>query len=111
MNDNRQPPMEDRDDVASLLRLAGKRHAVPRERAERVRLRLGAGSRAEALAFLAGDPREDEDLDTLHRVVSCRSVAADGAWRSQPPDAAGTQVTRAAGCSDDQRRHHDTSDA
>jgi len=37
MNDHRQPPTEDRDDVATLLRLAGKRPAVPPERAERVR--------------------------------------------------------------------------
>jgi len=59
------------------------------ERAERVRRRLGAASRADALAFLAGDPREDEELDTLQRVVSCRSVTADGGWRSRPPDAAG----------------------
>ncbi len=30
-------PMNERDDVATLVRLAGKRQAVPRERAERVR--------------------------------------------------------------------------
>jgi ferric-dicitrate binding protein FerR (iron transport regulator) len=38
MNDNRKTPQDDRDDVASLLRLAGKRDAVPPERAERVRV-------------------------------------------------------------------------
>jgi len=37
MNDNPTPPREDGDDVASLLRLAGKRDAVPPERAARIR--------------------------------------------------------------------------
>ena len=37
MNEDREHSMADRDDVAKLVRLAGKRRAVPRERAERVR--------------------------------------------------------------------------
>ena len=37
MNEDRENPMGDRDDVARLVRLAGKRRSVPRERAERVR--------------------------------------------------------------------------
>lgn len=37
MNDDRENSMGDRDDVARLVRLAGKRPSVPRERAERVR--------------------------------------------------------------------------
>jgi bis(5'-nucleosyl)-tetraphosphatase (symmetrical) len=58
------------------------------ERAARVHRRLGSGTRRDAEAFLAGDPAEDPVLDTLFRVTSCRSVAADGGWRSEPPDAA-----------------------
>ena len=38
MKNNHENPMEDRDDIASLVRLAGKRKAVPRERAARVRV-------------------------------------------------------------------------
>lgn len=37
MNEDREHPMGDRDDVAKLVRLAGKRRSVPHERAERVR--------------------------------------------------------------------------
>jgi ferric-dicitrate binding protein FerR (iron transport regulator) len=37
MSDNFKPPIDDRDDVAALVRLAGKRPAVPVERGERVR--------------------------------------------------------------------------
>ncbi|MGI9591375.1 MAG: metallophosphoesterase [Myxococcota bacterium] len=55
------------------------------ERAAGVERRLGGGGRAEAEAFLAGDPRDDPDLDTLLRVTSCRSTTPDGAWRSEPP--------------------------
>ena len=37
MNDNQNPPTEARDDVATLIRIAGKRPEVPPERAARVR--------------------------------------------------------------------------
>ncbi len=37
MKDNHGNPMNERDDVATLVRLAGKRRAVPRDRAERVK--------------------------------------------------------------------------
>ena len=37
MNEDHEHPTGDRDDVAKLVRLAGKRRSVPRERAERVR--------------------------------------------------------------------------
>ena len=37
MNDKNEQPVDLRDDVARLMRLAGKRRAVPHERAERVR--------------------------------------------------------------------------
>lgn len=47
--------------------------------------RLGAGSRRDAEAFLAGDPARDADLDTLYRVTSCRSVDAAGRWSPRPP--------------------------
>ncbi len=57
-------------------------------RAARVHQRLAGGTRRQAEAFLAGDPNEDPDLDTLHRVVSCRSTAPDGSWCSEPPDLA-----------------------
>jgi ferric-dicitrate binding protein FerR (iron transport regulator) len=37
MNDEQEPLMDERDDVGRLVRLAGKRQAVPRDRAERVK--------------------------------------------------------------------------
>ena len=37
MKKDHENPMNDRDDVATLVRLAGRRQAVPQERAERVR--------------------------------------------------------------------------
>jgi bis(5'-nucleosyl)-tetraphosphatase (symmetrical) len=58
------------------------------ERAARVHDRLAGGTWAEAAAFLAGEPSDDPDLDTLHRVISCRSTAPGGAWSSEPPAAA-----------------------
>ena len=58
------------------------------ERADRVNRRLAGGSLRDAERFLAGDPLLDPDLDTLHRVVSCRSVNATGAWSSEPPELA-----------------------
>ena len=43
MNENHGNPMDDRDDVATLIRFAGKRKSVPPDRAERAR----AAARAE----------------------------------------------------------------
>ena len=40
-------PRNDRDDVAALVRLAGKRQAVPRDRADRVRAAARAQWQAE----------------------------------------------------------------
>jgi len=37
MKEDHQPPMDDRDDIARLVRLAGKRQAVPQERMDRVK--------------------------------------------------------------------------
>ena len=37
MKEDRREPMDDRDDIARLVRLAGKRQAVPQERTDRVK--------------------------------------------------------------------------
>lgn len=58
------------------------------QRVARVHDRLAGGTRRDAEAFLAGDPADDPDLDTLYRVTSGRSTAPGGAWCSEPPSAA-----------------------
>jgi bis(5'-nucleosyl)-tetraphosphatase (symmetrical) len=57
-------------------------------RARRAEARLSAADRADAQAFLAADPAREPDLDTLFRVVCCRTVAATGEWSSEPPELA-----------------------
>lgn len=56
--------------------------------AARASARLAAPARRDAERFLAGDPREDPELDTLLRLTSCRSVTAAGAWSSEVPELA-----------------------
>jgi bis(5'-nucleosyl)-tetraphosphatase (symmetrical) len=55
-------------------------------RARRVEARLGCQERREAEGFLACDPARDPDLDTLRRVINCRSVTPSGEWSSEPPE-------------------------
>ena len=55
-------------------------------RARRVEARLGCPERREAEEFLACDPVRDPDLDTLRRVINCRSVTPSGEWSSEPPE-------------------------
>ena len=57
-------------------------------RARGVEARLGCPKRSEAEEFLACDPARDPDLDTLDRVINCRSVAPSGRWSSEPPELA-----------------------
>jgi hypothetical protein len=59
-------------------------------RARRVEARLAATARAEALALLAADARDDEDRDLLARLTQCRSVTPAGRWSPEPP--AGARV-------------------
>ncbi len=56
--------------------------------AERASARLAAPDRAEAEAFLAGDPMRDPELDALLRITGCRSVKRDGSWSPETPDLA-----------------------
>ena len=59
--------------LADLRRIAG-----------RVSERLGAERKA-ARAFLASDPETDPDREALALLTSCRSVARDGRWSTEPP--------------------------
>jgi len=58
------------------------------ERAGRAHARLAVPDRAEALAFLAGDPADDPDLDTLLRVTACRSAGPGDVWSTETPELA-----------------------
>ncbi len=58
------------------------------EHAGRASARLAAPERAEAEAFLDGDPRRDADLDTLLRLTACRTATRSGAWSSATPELA-----------------------
>jgi bis(5'-nucleosyl)-tetraphosphatase (symmetrical) len=53
--------------------------------AEAAQRRLADPRRAEAERLLAADPRHDTALDILARLVSCRSVQADGSWSPEEP--------------------------
>jgi len=56
-----------------------------RARAAAVEARLGASDRAGAERMLAADRGADPDADTLWRLLTCRSAAADGSWSSAEP--------------------------
>jgi bis(5'-nucleosyl)-tetraphosphatase (symmetrical) len=58
------------------------------EKTGRAQARLALPDREEALAFLAGDPADDPDLDTLLRVTACRSAGPDGVWSAETPELA-----------------------
>jgi bis(5'-nucleosyl)-tetraphosphatase (symmetrical) len=52
----------------------------------RIEARLGA-DRKTARAFLASDPASDPDREALALLTSCRSIAPDGRWSTEPPAA------------------------
>jgi bis(5'-nucleosyl)-tetraphosphatase (symmetrical) len=54
-------------------------------RARRAEARLSDPDRSAFESFLALDPAEDEERDTLGRLTRCRTVAADGRWSSELP--------------------------
>jgi bis(5'-nucleosyl)-tetraphosphatase (symmetrical) len=54
--------------------------------AARIEARLRAGRKA-ARAFLASDPASDPDREALALLTSCRSIARDGRWSTEPPAA------------------------
>ena len=54
----------------------------------RISARIEARLRAErkaARAFLASDPASDPDREALALLTSCRSIAPDGRWSTEPP--------------------------
>ncbi len=59
-----------------------------RERAREVEARLGAPDRGELARLLAAAPEPGSDADVLARLTRCRSVEAQGGWRSEPPELA-----------------------
>jgi bis(5'-nucleosyl)-tetraphosphatase (symmetrical) len=55
----------------------------------RISVRIEARLRAErksARAFLASDPASDPDRGALALLTSCRSIAPDGRWSTEPPE-------------------------
>ena len=57
-------------------------------RASQITQRLGSESLREAESFLAGNPVEDEALDTLLRFTCCRSAGERGSWATDTPEVA-----------------------
>lgn len=54
-------------------------------RARDAEARLGDPDRSVAERFLAGGRQDDEALDALHLITSCRSIGPDGSWSSAQP--------------------------
>lgn len=66
------------------------------ETGRRVSQRL-SGSRDAARTFLEADPAKEPLRDALGLLTRCRSVAPDGRWSSEEPDAAQAQADLASG--------------